>query len=54
VTMHAILVLPALAWLLSRTSWSEERQRKYIRVASAGYALLAVIVAVANIAVTSR
>jgi hypothetical protein len=52
VTMHAILVLPALAWLLSRTGWSEERQRRYLRVASAGYALLAVIVAAANVAVT--
>lgn len=53
VMMHAALVLPALAWLLSRTEWSEERQRRYIRFASAGYVLLALIVAVANISVTS-
>ena len=52
VAMHAILVLPALAWLLSRTGWSEERRRRAVRVASAGYALLTAIVAVANIAVT--
>lgn len=50
--MHAILILPALAWLLSRTEWSEHRRRRYLRVASAAYALLAVVVAVANIAVT--
>jgi hypothetical protein len=40
VTMHAILVLPVLAWLLSLTAWSERRQRRVIVAASAGYALL--------------
>ena len=53
VTMHAVLVLPALAWLLSRTRWSEDRQYRYVRIASAGYALLTAMVAIANIAVTS-
>ena len=53
VTMHAVLVLPALAWLLSRTRWSEDRQFRYVRVASAGYALVSAIVAVANMAIPS-
>jgi hypothetical protein len=53
VTMHAGLVLPALAWLLSRTRWSEDRRRRYVRIASAGYALLTAIVAIANIAPAS-
>jgi hypothetical protein len=52
VMMHGILILPALAWLLSRTEWSEERRRRFLRVASTAYALLAVIVAMANIAGT--
>ena len=53
VTMHAVLVLPALAWLVSRTRWSEDRQFRYVRVASAGYAFVSAIVAIANMAVTS-
>jgi hypothetical protein len=53
VTMHAILILPALAWLLSRNQLSEDRQRRYVETASAGYVLLAAIVAAANIAVSS-
>ena len=53
VTMHAVLVLPALAWLLSRTRWTEDRRRHYVRVASAGYALVSVAVAIANAAVAS-
>jgi hypothetical protein len=50
VTMHAILVLPVLAWLLSLTAWSERRQRRAIVVAAAGYVLLAGAVAAGNLA----
>jgi hypothetical protein len=50
VTMHAILVLPALAWLLSFADWSEWRRRQVVLVASAGYVALASVVATANIA----
>jgi len=50
VTMHAILVLPALAWLLSFADWSEWRRRQVVLVASAGYVALALVVATANIA----
>ena len=49
VTMHAILVLPALAFLLSLTEWSDRRQRRVIVAAAAGYALLAGAVAAGNL-----
>ena len=50
VTMHAILVLPALAWLLSFADWSEQRRVAAVLVAAAGYVALAGVVAVANVA----
>jgi hypothetical protein len=49
-TMHAILVLPLLAWLLSRTSWSERRQARAVAFASATYTVIAATVAAANAA----
>jgi hypothetical protein len=48
VALHAILVLPALAWLLSFTNWSEERKLRLIAVAAAGYVAFAVVMGVAN------
>lgn len=50
VTMHAILVLPALAWLLSFADWSERRRLRVVQGASAGYIALAGGVASANLA----
>jgi hypothetical protein len=50
VTMHAILVLPALAWLLSFANWSERRRAAAVLVAATGYVALAGVVAVANVA----
>jgi hypothetical protein len=50
VTMHAILVLPALAWLLSFADWSERRRLRVVQGASVGYLVLAGVVAFANIA----
>jgi hypothetical protein len=50
VTMHAILVLPALAWLLSFANWSEGRRLAVVRVAAAGYLLVAGVVVAANFA----
>lgn len=35
--MHAILVLPALAWLLRFTNWPERRRVRSIRLAAASY-----------------
>ncbi|MER6530088.1 hypothetical protein [Streptomyces sp. NPDC001508] len=37
VSLHAVLVLPALAWLLSRTSWSEQTRRRTVAVAIGCY-----------------
>src|SRR4029453_6950016 len=37
VTMHAILVLPALAWALSFVNWSERRRIGVVLLATAGY-----------------
>jgi hypothetical protein len=50
VTMHAILVLPLLAWLLTLTDWNERRQLRIVLLASVGYALVAGVVAIGNIA----
>ncbi len=45
VALHAVLVLPALAWLLSRTTWPEHRQLTVVRIGVVVYT--AVIAAVA-------
>ncbi|MER6124364.1 hypothetical protein ABT173_17245 [Streptomyces sp. NPDC001795] len=37
VSLHAVLVLPALAWLLSRTSWSDARKQRIMYAAVGGY-----------------
>ena len=49
ITMHAVLVLPALAWVLSLTDWSERRQTRAILVAAAGYVVFAAAIAVGNL-----
>jgi hypothetical protein len=48
VTMHAILVLTALAWLLSFVDWPEERRVRVVALGSAGYLLLAAVVSAQN------
>ncbi|HVW43491.1 MAG TPA: hypothetical protein VHC18_19295 [Amycolatopsis sp.] len=40
VAMHAILVVPALAWLLRYTSWSEQRRTRVIAWVAAVYGLV--------------
>jgi hypothetical protein len=47
VMMHAILVLPLLAWLMTLTDWSEQTQRSIVLMAVAGYALIVAVVMVA-------
>ncbi|MFJ6088477.1 hypothetical protein ACIQI8_44765 [Streptomyces sp. NPDC092369] len=37
VSLHAVLVLPALAWLLSHTSWSEPTRRRIVATATGCY-----------------
>ncbi len=53
VTMHAILVVPALAWLLTFTRWSENHQLNIVRLGVAGYSLLSVVVIVESATHTS-
>lgn len=48
VTMHAILVLPALAWLLSFANWSEHRRVRVVMIGSAAYLLVGAVVSVQN------
>jgi hypothetical protein len=49
VMMHAILLLPLLAWLLMLTDWTEQAQRRLVLIAVAGYAFFAILVAIANL-----
>jgi hypothetical protein len=49
VTMHAILVLPALAWLLSFVNWTEQRRLAVVLLAAAGYVVLVGLVVVVNV-----
>ncbi|MFF4956563.1 hypothetical protein [Streptomyces sp. NPDC001222] len=37
VSLHAVLVLPALTWLLSRTAWSGTAKRRVLRAAVGAY-----------------
>jgi hypothetical protein len=41
VTLHAVLVLPALAWLLARTSWEESRRHQVVMAAVIAYLAVA-------------
>lgn len=50
ITMHGILVLPLLAWLLSFVNWSERRRLAIVLVAAVGYLVLAGAVALRNFA----
>lgn len=45
-TMHAILVLPVIAWLLLRSGWAPRTQRRLLWAAIAGYALTTAVVVV--------
>ncbi|MEU1595643.1 hypothetical protein ABZ468_22985 [Streptomyces sp. NPDC005708] len=38
VSLHAVLVLPALAWSLSRTAWRDASKQRIVRAAVGGYA----------------
>jgi hypothetical protein len=50
ITMHAILVLPALAWLLSFVDWTEAQRLRLVLVAAVGYVVLTIVVAAGNVA----
>ncbi|MHA3700932.1 hypothetical protein ACXR2U_02005 [Jatrophihabitans sp. YIM 134969] len=49
-TMHAILVLPVIAWLLLRSGWERRTQRRLLWAAIAGYALTTAVVLVDTVA----
>jgi hypothetical protein len=42
-SVHAVQVLPALAWLLTRTTWNERRQKAIVLECSVAYAALVAI-----------
>ena len=48
-TMHAILMLPLVAWLSSFADWSERRRVGVVLLGAAGYALVTGVVAVENV-----
>jgi peptidoglycan/LPS O-acetylase OafA/YrhL len=48
--MHAILVLPMLAWVLSFADWSERPRTGVVVVAAASYVAVACATAAANVA----
>jgi hypothetical protein len=49
VMMHGILILPAIAWILSFVDWSERRRLEVVRLATGGYVLVSGIVTLANL-----
>jgi hypothetical protein len=50
VTMHGVLVLPAMAWLLARSGRSERYRVRVVGLAVAGYALLCGVVVAESVA----
>jgi len=50
VTLHAVLVLPALAWLLARRGWDEQQRTRAIATAVALYATATIAVLVISLA----
>jgi hypothetical protein len=50
-TLHAILVLPALAWLMTRGGVAEQTRRRVVAGASVGYLLLGATVLAADLGV---
>jgi hypothetical protein len=53
VTMHAILVIPGLAWLLTFTRWGENQQTNVVGLGIVGYTLLSVVIIVESVTHTS-
>lgn len=49
VAMHAVLVLPGLAWLLGFTRWTDLLRLRIVQLGSAGYALLALTVGIESV-----
>jgi hypothetical protein len=49
VALHAVLVLPAVAWLVGRLDMSEHRRVRAVAAAAGGYALLVAVAAVVSL-----
>lgn len=49
VTMHAILVIPGLAWLVSFTRWSDGRQLRVVQLGAVGYLLLSAVILIESV-----
>jgi hypothetical protein len=49
IAMHGVLILPALAWVLSFANWSERRRLAFVAIGEAGYLLLIGAVISANL-----
>jgi hypothetical protein len=49
VMMHGVLVLPALAWILSFVDWSERRRLEIVLLAASGYVLVSGVITLANL-----
>ncbi|MBO9522752.1 MAG: hypothetical protein J7518_14565 [Nocardioidaceae bacterium] len=49
VTLHAVLVLPALAWLLSRLDLGEQARLRWVRIGVASYGVAAIVVLVLDL-----
>lgn len=45
ITMHAIMILPGLAWLTSYLPWSPRRRHRVVALATAGYLVFAAVIA---------
>jgi hypothetical protein len=50
VTLHAILVLPLVAWLLGRTDWDEPRRIRRIAWLSGAYVAVALLTLMRSLA----
>jgi hypothetical protein len=49
VTMHAILIIPGLAWLVSFTRWSDGKQLRVVQLGAFGYLLLSAVILIESI-----
>jgi hypothetical protein len=49
ITLHAVLVLPALAWLLARTRLDADRQLRLVTAGVGAYLLAAAVALIANL-----
>jgi hypothetical protein len=49
VAMHAILVIPGMAWLLTFTRWPEQTRLRIVQLGVAGYLLLTVVTIIESV-----